>query len=121
MQDTKDLFEVVVKQLSCTYISDIKFTEKTKALKQKRKEMEYSYMINLFSHKKVELIINCVNMLFILFLIKSLGENIFVLMFQLIWSVILLMELFIYIYYIPILTFIKTEFVRSKIGSTLCT
>ena len=92
---------------------DIKFTEKTKALKQKRKEMEYSYMINLFSHKKVELIINCVNMLFILFLIKSLGENIFVLMFQLIWSVILLMELFIYIYYIPILTFIKTEFVRS--------
>ena len=92
---------------------DIKFTEKTKELKRKRREMEYSYMINILSLKKVEMVFNFINMLFILFLMKSLGQNIFVLIIQVIWSVILLMELFIYIYYIPIITFVKTEIVRS--------
>lgn len=40
MQDTKDLFEVVAKQLSCTYISDIKFTEKRKSALKLLSEME---------------------------------------------------------------------------------
>ena len=92
---------------------DIKFTEKTKELKRKRREMEYSYMINFFGQKKVELAINCINMLFIFLLSKSLGQSTFVLSFQLIWSVMLLMEFFVYVYYIPIFTLVKTEIVRS--------
>ena len=39
-ESTKDLFEVVAKQLSCTYISDIKFAEKRKSALKLLSEME---------------------------------------------------------------------------------
>lgn len=40
MDSTKDLFEVVAKQLRCTYISDFKFAEKRRNALRLLSEME---------------------------------------------------------------------------------
>lgn len=90
----------------------LKFTTKFKEAIKKEKLMGSNRILQFLNKKRVEIIIDCVDFALIYILFTSIAINHVLLIFQIFWCLVFILEFFVHFHYLGIKNFLKTEFLR---------
>ena len=88
------------------------FAEMFKIYQRKEDSMKKNKIFQFFNHRRVEVIINVIDLILIYFLFTSAAENNVIIIFQIIWCCFFILEGLIYLHYLGFRRFLLTELLR---------
>ena len=88
------------------------FEEMFKIYEKKEDSMKKNKIFQFFNHKRVEVVINIIDLVLIYFLFTKAAENNIVIIFQIIWCCFFILEGLIYLHYLGFRRFLLTELLR---------